>query len=308
LFAVYSIITFYHFFPFAKADQASIKQKLLSFADGDQTLGGLVLLSDEGINLSVASERGTEEEIFDAVAALSDLSKTLVKRHSTDSSPFRRLTVDYRQELITYQGTASAGNPTLFEGTNHTHLSPEEWHALLSSGEPLTLIDTRNRYEVEIGTFDHAINPEIDRFSEFPEYLDSNPPPKDRPVLIFCTGGVRCEKAAIDLTSRGYRDVYQLHGGILAYMEQFPEGKFTGECFVFDHRVAVKGDLSASTRWHLCRMCGEPSEQSIACANCNTVAPVCPRCAEIPEQNACSKNCSYHIGRRGNGDSSQCDA
>lgn len=295
---MYQIVNFYQFFPFSEAAQNALTEQLLAIEQADPTLGGLVLVSNEGINITVASAGDGATAVLACCATYTDLSQTLIKRHSSPKRPFRRFTIDKRVEIITYRGEDSFGDPRLFAGPNETFLSPEEWHQLLESGEPVTLIDTRNDYEVELGTFRGAANPNIKRFSDFAPWLDHNPPPRDRKVLVFCTGGVRCEKVVIDLKSKGYDQVYQLHGGILAYLEQFPDQHFDGECFVFDHRVSVDQHLSPSRSHHLCNLCGDPTTDERVCAQCGTHAAVCERCAHEATGPACSKNCRYHLQRR----------
>lgn len=299
---MYQVINFYHFFPFVESAQDELASRLRAIERSEPTLGGLVLLSNEGINVTVASQGDGAAAVLACCEQYADLSTTLIKRHSSPKRPFRRFTIDKRVEIITYRGEESLGDPVLFGGPNETFLSPKEWHHLLESGEPVTLIDTRNSYEVELGTFRGAKSPNIDRFSEFAPWLEQNPPPPDRKVLVFCTGGVRCEKVVIDLKSKGYDQVYQLHGGILAYLEQFPDQHFEGECFVFDHRVSVDQHLNPSQSHLLCNLCGDPTtEQKLCpqvCACCGNYAAICDRCAEHESGIACSKNCRYHLQRR----------
>jgi UPF0176 protein len=167
----------------------------------------------------------------------------------------------------------------------------------LSSGERITLIDTRNSYEVALGTFRGAHDPQIQRFSELGPWLDQNPPPRDEKVLVFCTGGVRCEKVVVDLKEKGYEDVFQLHGGILAYLEQYPDQHFEGECFVFDHRVSVDQHLAPSKINYLCHLCGDPTTEKRGCDYCGNHESICDRCVKLHGRSACSKNCLYHLNR-----------
>lgn len=296
---MYDIINFYHFFSFPPSAQEQVTRDLRELTQRDPSLGGLVLLSDEGINLSVASTGEGTSLVLACCAAVTDLSGTLVKRHQSPHSPFRRFTIDRRAELITYRGEQSRNHPDLFAGLPETQLSPQEWHDIIGSGEPITIIDTRNDYEVALGSFRGALNPQIKHFSDLVPWLEDNPPPRDKKVLLFCTGGVRCEKVTIDLRDRGYDKVYQLHGGILSYLEQYPDGYFNGECFVFDHRVAVDQQLRPSTKHHLCRLCGEPTMNERRCDYCDSSTPVCEECISRNGVVACSKNCLYHAQGRG---------
>lgn len=294
---MYSIINFYKFFSLEPAVQQALRSDLEQIASEDRSLGGLVLISNEGINLTVASEGSSGEKILDRCATLVDLSGTPIKRHTSPTQPFRRFTVDFRGEIITYRGDESRNHPALFGEPDRSFLSPSSWHELLSSGEPVTLIDTRNSYEVQLGTFRGAHNPEIQRFSELAPWFEENPPPRDQKVLVFCTGGVRCEKVVVDLREKGYEEVFQLHGGILAYLEEYPNQLFEGECFVFDHRVSVDQELAPSQVNFLCHMCGDPTTVKHQCEYCGSHQSLCPRCVATNETTACSKNCLYHLNR-----------
>ena len=185
------------------------------------------------------------------------------------------------------------------DSTQHRHLSPEKWNEVLKNEKDFVLLDTRNWYEVRIGTFKNAVDPKIEQFTELPEFVTEQAYPKDQKMLIFCTGGIRCEKAILDLEKRGYENVYQLEGGILNYLEKFPNDQFEGECFVFDGRVAVDQDLAPSQIYKLCPHCGQPSEVTITCARCDTEAMICRHCQEKAlVGQVCSKNCAHHYARR----------
>ncbi|HEX4926013.1 MAG TPA: rhodanese-like domain-containing protein, partial [Bdellovibrionales bacterium] len=205
-----------------------------------------------------------------------------------------------------------------------------DWNAIISDPEVLVL-DTRNDYEYEIGKFKGAINPNIDEFREFPERLKELAIPKDKTVLIYCTGGIRCEKAILEMNKQGYEKVYQLEGGILNYLEymrdltlaraQHPAGGesksnavesaastpeaastapapvdslWEGECFVFDRRVAVGPDLNPTNRYALCPHCGQAASTKLNCLRCDNTFRICVKCADIPERQTCSKNCHHH--------------
>jgi UPF0176 protein len=155
------------------------------------------------------------------------------------------------------------------------------------------IVDARNDYEYAIGKFKGAIDPSIKTFSEFPEFVKKGELPKDKKVMMYCTGGIRCEKALLEMEKQGYSDVYQLEGGILAYLQQFPEGNFEGECFVFDKRVAVDQHLQPSQTYHICPHCGNPGTLEVNCLACNKQAIVCYGCAKEERHKTCSKNCAY---------------
>jgi UPF0176 protein len=166
------------------------------------------------------------------------------------------------------------------------------------------MIDTRNWYEYKIGTFQGALNPDIEKFTDFPEYIEKQGISKDKKMLIFCTGGIRCEKGILELQQQGYEKVYQLEGGILNYLAQYPRDEFKGECFVFDHRVAVDQNLSPSKNYVLCPHCGQPGDTSIVCKRCDHEDKICESCAQLTyKKETCSKNCAHqwelNPGRKG---------
>jgi UPF0176 protein len=192
----------------------------------------------------------------------------------TDSSPFHRLKVKVKQEIVTL-GVAGI-DPAQQTGT---HVSPQAWDALLSDPD-LLVIDTRNQYEYELGTFAGAISPQTQHFREFPQFVQENLDPAQHPkIALFCTGGIRCEKASAYLLQQGFNEVYQLEGGILSYLEthQSQKSLWAGECFVFDGRVAVDQQLAVGQHI-LCYACRRPLsaqdcqsehyEPGISCSHC----------------------------------------
>ncbi|MEA5550135.1 rhodanese-related sulfurtransferase [Anabaena cylindrica UHCC 0172] len=254
-------------------DFAEMQAPLLSFCQ-EQGVKGTILLAQEGINGTIA---GSRQEI-DAVLAflrtdprLADLEH---KESYTDTPPFEKMKVRLRREIVTL------GLPEVDPNEKvGTYVSPHEWNDLISNPE-VTVIDTRNDYEVTMGSFKRAENPQTKTFREFPEYvskeLDSG---KHKKVALFCTGGIRCEKASSYLLSQGFEEVYHLKGGILKYLEEVPseESLWEGECFVFDDRVAVRHGLEEGT-YELCFCCGHPLseddktspkyEEGISCFHC----------------------------------------
>jgi UPF0176 protein len=198
---------------------------------------------------------------------------------------FKRWSVQMRSEIVNLQLPDA-------KPAQDTHLTPEEWHAMLQ--EDVMVLDTRNTYETNVGTFKNAVDPKLKNFQEFPEYVRSAGIPKQKKVLMYCTGGIRCEKAIHAMRAQGYEHVYQLEGGILAYLKQFPNAAFEGECFVFDHRVAVDQELKPSARYALCPHCGDPGDKTVACVHCTKSCVICTTCAAHEERQTCSKNCRHH--------------
>lgn len=197
---------------------------------------GTILLAPEGINASISGERIAVDRVMALLEQDKRFSGLTPRVFEVDGHPFGRLRVRLKKEIITI-GCPEA-DPRVRVGE---YVDPTEWNALISNPE-VTVLDTRNTYEVSEGTFDGAIDPEIAHFSHFPKYVDQAlSPSKHRKVAVFCTGGIRCEKATALLLERGFQEVYHLKGGILAYLQSVPESEslWNGKCFVFDERVLV---------------------------------------------------------------------
>lgn len=242
-------------------------------------------MSTEGVNGTIA---GSLENIQTFKEILqNELGEILFKDSTADEQPFKRFFVKIRPEIVTL------GDTSVLPEQDNSHLSPAEWNQVIEN-EDVVIIDTRNDYETEIGMFEGAIDPGLKKFQDFPEYVSSSGLPKEKKVLMYCTGGIRCEKALVEMKRQGYQHVYQLDGGILKYLQEFPEGKFNGECFVFDHRVAVNQELKPSEKYKLCPHCGDPGDVSITCLRCQKSGVICSRCATHEERRTCSKNCAYH--------------
>ncbi|MBC7753173.1 MAG: hypothetical protein H7Z71_02975 [Moraxellaceae bacterium] len=287
--AQYFITTFYKFTPIA--DLAEFKLFLENLAVETNTLG-LIILGNEGVNSTIAAKTAEGLESFkNTLLQKLGLQSILFKDSKAESAPFRRFKVKIRQEIVTL------GTPELIpkDEKNH-HLTPREWNHVLKSEKDILVIDTRNWYETKIGTFKNAVNPRTDQFTEFPKFMEENNYDKKQKVLIFCTGGIRCERGILELQRQGFNDVYQLDGGILNYLNEFPNDQFDGECFVFDHRVAVDQDLKATVRYNLCPHCGQPGDIPVDCKRCDAATLICDDCEKINWKNiTCSKNCAYQL-------------
>jgi UPF0176 protein len=246
---------------------------------------GLVLFAEEGINGTVS---GTAAHVADFKRFICDLAgedDIRFKDSVSEVPPFHRLTVDVRSEIVGMK------RPDLSPDTTEDHhLSPTEWHEALTSPGPKLVIDTRNRYETTVGKFKDAIDPDLKTFSEWGAYLEKAEIPKDVPVYIYCTGGIRCEKAILEMRSRGLENVFQLRDGILGYLQEYPDGLFDGDCFVFDDRVALDHDLRPSGRFGICPGCGLTASKGLVCQRCAGAYFVCDAC-EGDWGPVCSKKC-----------------
>lgn len=253
---------------------------------------GLVLFAPEGANGTVAGSSDGVASFKEFLFELLGTTEIRFKDSESDRPPFRRISVDLREEIVGLK------RPDIHpDSTENFHLSPAEWHAALSDESPKLLIDTRNRYETRAGMFKGAIDPDINIFSEWGTYLDQADLPKDLPVYMYCTGGIRCEKALIEMKSRGFDEVYQLRDGILGYLEEYPDGLYEGECYVFDQRVAVDSHLRPTQIYGTCPGCGLTAKEQRVCERCGKTFTVCEDCSPAWGP-GCSKDCRYVLKQR----------
>lgn len=281
------VTSFYRFIPLDSEQVARIRSALESFAERTG-LRGLCLLGNEGINSTLSGDLEVLNELKALVREHLKSPDLMFKDSVTSKHPFHNFRIKIKDEIVTL------GRPDLApKSPMNFHLSPQEWHQAMQDPDTIVL-DTRNDYEVDIGKFEGAVDFKLKEFREFPEALKNSGIAKDKKVLIYCTGGIRCEKAILEMHEQGYSKVYQLDGGILNYIEKFPEQKFEGECFVFDYRVAVDQALQPTSKYKLCPHCGQPANQPLECIKCGTEAVICIACATA-EQKACSKNCAHHV-------------
>lgn len=272
------VATFYKFVRLP--DYAAMQGRLLDYCTSFD-IRGTILLATEGINGTIAGPR----QAIDAVLAylrtdprLADLEH---KESFAEGLPFERFKVRLKREIVTLG--VSAVDPNEQVGT---YVDPQDWNALIADPE-VVVIDTRNQYEVDIGTFKGAQNPGTSSFREFPNYVQQNlDPAKHKKIAMFCTGGIRCEKASSFMLAQGFQQVYHLKGGILKYLEAVPaeESLWQGECFVFDQRVAVQHGLEPGTH-EMCLSCGRPISDADKASLQYEAGISCPYCfAELNEE------------------------
>ncbi len=287
------------------ADPAVLSADLTPFCCG-QGIKGTLLIAPEGINGTVAGSDAAIEALVDRLGThgLNDLE---IKFSRASSMPFHRLKVRLKAEIVTMGRPAV--DPLLSVGT---YVDPSDWNALIANPDTI-VIDTRNDYEVAIGTFRGAVDPATKSFREFPGWAEANRDMLEgRKVAMFCTGGIRCEKATAFVRSLGLEDVYHLKGGILKYLEEVPatESLWEGECFVFDERVSVGHGLEEGEA-ELCRGCRMPLtaadrasplyEPGISCPHCHDVRSEEDRARYAERQRQvelAERRGEEHIGRR----------
>ena len=248
---MFTVAALYKFTRFDAPDELRLGLLKVALEKG---VTGTLLLAKEGINGTVAGPAEGIETILQHIRGLPGCADIEVKFSHADKQPFNRMKVRLKREIVT-MGQPDV-DPAIVVGN---YVNPEDWNALISAPD-VAVIDTRNDYEVAIGTFDGAIDPRTERFGDFPTWWEENKSSfEGKRIAMFCTGGIRCEKSTNYLLSKGVQDVFHLKGGILKYLEEVPEEQSTwrGECFVFDERVSVghglvPGELS------LCRGCRHP--------------------------------------------------
>ena len=256
------VAAFYAFTPLDEAEREALLNALPTLARQGSVLGS-VLVALEGVNGTISGPEHGVNALLDHLRASLDLSddhyaRLEVKRSWADKPVFRRFKARRKKEIVTI-GVTSV-DPRTSVGT---YVEPDDWNALVDDPDTL-VIDTRNSYETAIGTFDGAIDPGTESFRDFPQWADTTLRPLieqngSKRIAMFCTGGIRCEKASSYLQQQGFGEVHHLRGGILKYLEQVPEAKsrWQGECFVFDQRVALNHRLEPG-EYSLCHACGLP--------------------------------------------------
>ena len=239
-----------------------------------QGVKGTILLAAEGVNGTIAGSRAGIDAVLDHLRALPGCADLEHKESHAETMPFLRMKVRLKKEIVT-MGVEGI-DPTSTVGT---YVEPEDWNALISDPD-VVVIDTRNDYEVGIGTFEGAVNPETETFREFPAWFETFKEANEKPkIAMFCTGGIRCEKSTAYLKSQGIDDVYHLKGGILKYLETVPEeeSKWEGECFVFDSRVSVGHGLELGS-YDQCYACRRPITDEDKQTDAYVKGISCPAC------------------------------
>jgi len=283
------VVSFYKFLPLTSARLAEFAEWLKPF-QATHGLRGLFIVGVEGVNSTFSLPRTGADEFKAKLGEFLAPAVLEFKDSFSEHHPFHDLSVKVRDEIVTLS------RPDLVPlSASHNHLSPREWQKAMAE-DNVTVIDARNSYEYDIGHFRGAVNPGTREFNEFPEWVKNSGLEKDKKILIYCTGGIRCEKAILAMEEQGYRNVHQLDGGILNYLAEYPRANFEGECFVFDYRVAVDQNLSPTATYRLCPHCGQPAAQKITCVQCGVEDIVCDGCLrQAPEFQTCSKNCAHHF-------------
>jgi UPF0176 protein len=257
--AMFTVAALYRFVSFDQP--ADLREPLLAICN-ESGVKGTLLLAREGINGTIAGSEAGIARVVEHIRSLPDCANMTIKYATAETMPFLRMKVRLKKEIVTLG--VSGIDPARHAGT---YVKPDAWNALIADPETI-LIDTRNAYEVKIGTFEGAIDPKTESFSDFPAWFEGfrETIPEGAKIAMFCTGGIRCEKSTAYLKSVGVEEVFHLEGGILKYLETVPEpeSRWQGECFVFDQRVSVGHGLvqGEHVECHGCRMPLNRDEQA----------------------------------------------
>ncbi|WP_394653676.1 rhodanese-related sulfurtransferase [uncultured Sphingomonas sp.] len=299
----YRVLALYRFTPFA--DPAAIKPALLEVCEANDVHGTL-LLATEGLNGTIAGSDAGVQAVLDHLRNLPGCADLSGRESRAATAPFHRMKVRIKREIVTM------GVPEVDASDAGNYVAPADWNALIADPDTV-VVDTRNAYEVRIGTFAGAVDPATDSFRDFPAWVRENRAALEgKRIAMFCTGGIRCEKATALVKAEGFEDVHHLQGGILNYLEHVPpaESLWRGECFVFDERVAVGHGLELGTHG-LCRACRMPVspedrasplyEDGVACPACHDQRDAAQRAgyAERAKQAALAEaRGERHVGQR----------
>ena len=274
---IYKVVSIYSFFSFQENLILELKNKLISI-ESDNDLSGLLIIAKEGINGTICAEENIIEKALNLLRKFVGVNELNLKVSYSKTKIFKKLKIKIKNEIVT-MGVPEI-NPSKDAGT---YINSFAWNKLIKDQNTL-VIDTRNHYEVSIGSFKDSINPNTENFSEFPEWVDNNLDKhlgnaNYKNIAMFCTGGIRCEKATTLLKNKGYKNIFHLKGGILKYLEDISkeESLFEGECFVFDRRVALDHELRKGS-YSICHACGMPISfddqtkeayiEGVQCHNC----------------------------------------
>tara|TARA_B100000161_G_scaffold1056_1_gene750 strand:- start:102 stop:1034 length:933 start_codon:yes stop_codon:yes gene_type:complete len=253
----YKIVSLYSFFPFQENLILELKNKLIDLENRND-FSGLLIFASEGINGTICAKENVIDIAMNIIKLYANNSNLNIKISFSDRKVFKKLKIKIKKEIVT-MGVPEI-NPSQDKGI---YIDSLNWNKLIKNKNTI-VIDTRNHYEVSIGTFQNSINPNTRNFCEFPkwvdEHLDTHLDNKQSTnIAMFCTGGIRCEKATSFLKKKGYKKIYHLKGGILQYLDEITEEEnlFEGECFVFDKRVALDHELEKGS-YSICHACGMP--------------------------------------------------
>lgn len=287
----YSVLLYYKYVKFSNPE--AFRQMHYDFCQKNG-IRGRVFIAFEGINGTVS---GTDESITlykEHIRSFPEFSDIVFKEDKTEGHCFKKLIVRFRREIV------SSSLEDIMPGEGVKRLKPEQLKSFYDEGKDFIIVDARNDYESMIGYFRQAMIPQIKNFRQWSDVAEQLKSHKERTIVTYCTGGIRCEKAAAYLSSQGFKDVYQLDGGIINYIKQFPDTHFLGSLFVFDERRSIEVNTMPEIK-HVarCYFCNEPASYYINCHNqdCDKIIVSCQKC-KIENEYCCSEQCRKSKNKR----------
>jgi len=289
----YQTLLYYCYSPIENAEEFAAEH--LEFCKS-LNLVGRIIVADEGLNGTVSGTKEACEKYMDAIHGDERFAKTDFKVDDVDEPSFIKMHCRYKSEIV----HSGLRDPKVINPNQQTgvHLAPEEF-LQMKDREDVVILDVRSNYEHNLGRFKNAVTLDIENFRDFPAKINELAKFKDKKILTYCTGGIKCEKASALLLKEGFSEVYQLHGGIIKYGKEVSGKDFEGQCYVFDNRVAVDVNKVNPTVIATCRNCGTQTNKMINCANpeCNEHFTQCDACGEKLE-GCCSTECQSHPLKR----------
>ena len=286
----YFILLYYCYTKIDDPDSFRIQHHLYCI---ENNLRGRIIIAKEGINGTISGLKADCEKYMEYLHNDPRFSHTEFKVEPFDSHAFRKLNVRVKDEIV-HSGLKHI-DPSKKTGK---YIEPHEFKKI-KNDDDVVIVDVRSNYEHNIGKFKNAISFDIENFRDFPGKVEELEKYKDKSVITYCTGGVKCEKASAYLIEKGFKYVYQLHGGIIKYGSEEGGEDFDGKCYVFDNRIIADVNKVNPTVISSCQICGTDCDRMVNCANpeCNKHVPICDKCAEEME-GACSKKCKDHPKKR----------
>src|SRR3989344_1260897 len=285
----FKVATFYKYIELNNLNELTekIKEKC-----SEIKLMGTILLAEEGINGNIAGTREQLNEFKEFLESIPEFKEMVYRENFSECIPFKKASVRKRNEIVTL------GLKEVNVKHRGRHISPQELKKMIQEKQEIVLLDARSNYETKIGKFKNAVTLNIENFREFPKKLNELNKFKEKKIVMYCTGGVKCEKASAYLKEKGFKNVFQLNGGIINYINQFPDSELEGRCFVFDKRLSVpsgKKDSLISS----CKICHKETAQYINCSNtkCDELFICCNECKEKFLE-TCSKKCRKELEKQ----------
>lgn len=288
---MYSVILYYNFKHINAPETFCREHKKKCH---ELNLLGRVLIAREGINGTLAGSAENIERYKKFLRSQPGFHDTEFKDDICEIIPFVRLRIKVRPEIVTLSVPAD-----VIKSQGGKHLSPKEWKEMLESNDDFILLDVRNNYESAIGHFEGAICPDVENFYDFPKWLEGTGLDKNKKVMMYCTGGIRCEKFSVYMKGKGFKDIYQLRGGIVRYAQDVGDAHYQGKCFVFDDRLTIPIEKNQQEPISRCAITGVPCDSYVNCANlnCNNMF-ICSLEGAKKYEGCCSEECQKKLWRR----------